>query len=88
MFGGGKMVASLADIGAVNARFAKDFLELEGIRIVNASTGGVLGRRLKFWPASGRASQMYMQSGEKIATMTNTRVKQAPESSAGELELF
>ena len=82
------MVASFADIGAANAKFANEFLELEGIKILNFSTGGVLGRRLKFWPATGRASQMYMQSSENTAIAREVNLKIRPDANAGELELF
>jgi chemotaxis protein CheD len=86
VFGGARTIATLGDIGAANAAFAKEFLELEGIRVAGTSTGGVLGRRLQFWPTTGRANQMYMRSSEKPAVVTQTFVK--PGFGSGELELF
>jgi chemotaxis protein CheD len=86
VFGGAKTLSGLTDIGAANSSFAREFLELEGIKIISSSTGGMLGRRLQFWPVTGRASQMYMHAGEKI--IAAKPVKITPEANAGELELF
>ena len=62
LFGGARMMRGLSDIGSKNAEFAKNFLKYEGIRLVGGDTGGMLGRRLQFWPVSGRARQGYIAS--------------------------
>ncbi|MEM9705023.1 MAG: chemotaxis protein CheD [Pseudomonadota bacterium] len=58
IFGGGRMMQGLGDIGNSNVNFARDFLECEGIPIISESTGGLQARRVKFWPVSGRAKQL------------------------------
>ena len=55
LFGGARTIQHLSDIGSANARFAREFLEREGIAIAGASLGGQTGRRIQFWPATGRA---------------------------------
>lgn len=60
LFGGAKMIAGLSDVGDRNGRFAVEFLSAEGIETVSTSLGGTLGRRIQFWPASGRARQMML----------------------------
>ncbi len=82
LFGGAKSFAGLNDIGAENARFARQFLEREGIPILAASTGGAVGRRIQFWPASGRARQQFMKSHVE----TERPTVKLP--ATGELELF
>lgn len=57
LFGGAQAMGGLADVGARNAGFARGFLAHEGIRVVGASLGGFAGRRVQFWPATGRARQ-------------------------------
>src|SRR5690606_27534101 len=57
LFGGGRMFNSLWDVGLANADFAERFLRDEGIRVVSGSLRGVGGRRLHYWPATGRALQ-------------------------------
>ena len=83
LFGGAKTVAGLSDIGASNAKFARQFLEWEGIPIVASSLGGTVGRRLQYWPASGRVRQHFMpkQVPEPI-------VARPVKDTSGELELF
>jgi chemotaxis protein CheD len=59
LFGGGRMMQRLSNIGGLNASFAERFLRREGIKVVGASLGGVRGRRVQYWPVSGRASPSY-----------------------------
>ncbi|ACK50405.1 CheD [Methylocella silvestris BL2] len=64
LFGGARTMEGLADVGARNSSFAKRFLEHEGIRVVGASFGGDKGRRIQFWPVSGRARQVFLAASE------------------------
>ncbi|RYG11573.1 MAG: chemotaxis protein CheD, partial [Caulobacteraceae bacterium] len=57
LFGGGRMFDSLKDVGLANADFAERFLRDEGIRVTGGSLRGAGGRRLHYWPVSGRALQ-------------------------------
>lgn len=58
LFGGGRMVPGLTDIGAANARFAEDFLRRESISYLGGSLGGDHGRKIRVWPVSGQVQQM------------------------------
>lgn len=61
LFGGANIRPRFGNIGAQNAEFARQFLEREGICCVSHSTGGNLGRRVRFWPATGRAQQVMIR---------------------------
>ena len=65
LFGGARTMLGLGDIGATNAKFAQDFLRREGIAITGGSLGGETGRRIQFWPASGRAMQKFVRAVEE-----------------------
>src|SRR5580704_10729229 len=54
LFGGARIVEGLSDVGAMNVRFAKHFLELEGIKLIGGSVEGTRGRRVEFRPVSGQ----------------------------------
>jgi len=84
LFGGARMMAGLSDIGAKNADFAKKFLAYEGIKVVGGDCGGQQGRRIQFWPGSGRALQSY------ISQVVETAPPRAPppRSNAGDIDLF
>jgi chemotaxis protein CheD len=64
LFGGGRLSEGLADIGERNATFAREFLAREGIAFAGGSLGGVLARRIQFWPVSGRARQQTLVRGD------------------------
>ncbi len=83
LFGGARMMQGLSDIGAKNAEFARSFLAYEGIRILGGDTGGERGRRLQFWPVSGRARQSYIGGVEKANVASASR---APLPAPGRVE--
>jgi chemotaxis protein CheD len=65
LFGGAQMIEGLVDIGNMNAGFAERFLKHENITYVGGSLGGRRGRRIEYWPVSGRARQIFMASQPK-----------------------
>ncbi len=91
LFGGARMMQGLSDIGKKNTEFAQRFLKYEGIRMVGGDTGGDRGRRLQFWPVSGRARQSYISTGVESANKASIGRTPAlpPERSvAGDVDLF
>ncbi len=85
IFGGARMLRGLSDIGAKNAAFATRFLNNEGIRIVAENTGGTLGRRIEYFPVSGRARLFLLSDA---AQMPPFQEPSAPRARESELELF
>jgi chemotaxis protein CheD len=86
LFGGARMLQGLSDIGAQNAAFARQFLANEGIRILAENLGGTHGRRLEFFPVSGRARQILLPQNSSIVEPSP---KLAPKAEYhGTLELF
>lgn len=87
IFGGAQMLNSSSQIGAVNGAFALEFLQAEGIELVGQSLGGRRGRRLRFFPTTGRAQQRFMASDDFVGKppVTTTASVKKP---AGDLELF
>jgi chemotaxis protein CheD len=55
VFGGGLINASLADVGAKNIEFVREFLGNEGYDLAKEDLGGSYARRVMFKPHSGRA---------------------------------
>ncbi|EKY24708.1 chemoreceptor glutamine deamidase CheD family protein [Brevundimonas diminuta 470-4] len=85
LFGGGRMFDALTDIGAANAAFAERFMADEGIAVVGGSLRGAGGRRLHYWPVSGRARQRAVTDQ---AALPSSTPRTPPLASAGDLELF
>lgn len=90
LFGGAHVIQSLSDIGAQNAAFAERFLRMEGITCVAQSLGGDRARRVRFWPTTGRAGQMLLESTHLEVVNAERQRPRAPEPppSAGSVELF
>jgi chemotaxis protein CheD len=89
LFGGGRMIRGLTDIGEMNATFAERFLKAEGIPVAGGSLRGNQGRRIQFWPASGRARQVLLRPDTVTVFQTEiqTSTTKTP-SPTGALELF
>jgi len=68
VFGGAKTIATFSNVGEQNAAFAMQFLRDERITVVGGSTGGEHGRKLEFWPVSGRARQYPLTGAESQRT--------------------
>lgn len=91
LFGGASVVRSLSDIGHNNGEFAKAFLKDEGIRLVGGSLGGKQGRRVRFWPHTGRAQVMMMQATHDERSLPPEIFKAKPvpiAPTAGDVDLF
>jgi len=61
LFGGSRMVSGLPDVGRRNGEAALSFLAVEGITLRAQSLGGTNARRVRFWPATGRAQQLLVE---------------------------
>jgi chemotaxis protein CheD len=89
LFGGARMVKNLSDIGAQNAAFAIEFLRQE--RIVNhgGSLGGDQARRIRFWPATGKAQQLLLGRSDSAVFAQEMKIAAAPPpKSVSDVEFF
>jgi len=55
LFGAGRVMAGVTDIGDKNAQFALGYLQERNIPIVASDLGGCWPRKVAFFPATGRA---------------------------------
>lgn len=89
LFGGARLIDGLTDIGSQNAEFALRFLAAEGIAHVGGSLRGEHGRKIQFWPVSGRARQSLMERESAKVFDVEKRIRPAaPPAEAGAVELF
>ncbi|TPW29027.1 chemotaxis protein CheD [Pararhizobium mangrovi] len=86
LFGGGQVVDGLGNIGMKNAAFAERFLQMERITYLGGSLGGVTGRRVEYWPATGRVRQLLMDARQVERQAPKPRVPAVAD--LGEVELF
>jgi len=89
LFGGARMIKGLTDVGELNATFAEQFLRAENIALVGGSLRGESGRRIQFWPASGRARQILMGREVEAVFQAERRVPAPrPMAAVMDVELF
>ena len=65
VFGGGRIVKGLSDIGACNARFVLDYLKEENIPVISQDLNGDSPRKLYYFPKTGRVLM------KKLASLHN-----------------
>jgi chemotaxis protein CheD len=53
LFGGGRILSSMTDVGKKNIGFAKEFLRVEGFKIAAEDVGDVYPRRVMYFPSTG-----------------------------------
>lgn len=87
LFGGARTVKGLTDIGQRNVEFAERFIRNEGISLKPGSVGGEQGRRIQYWPVSGRARQSLV-SGAQAFEQRPSKIIVPVTPNAGELEMF
>jgi len=54
VFGAGRVLPGMTDVGARNAQFALEYLEREGIAVAARDVGGLLARKVYFFVETGR----------------------------------
>lgn len=89
--GGGRILASMTDVGRRNIEFVRDYLSIEGFRIVGEDLGDIFPRKVLYHPLSGKVQVKKLRSlhNETIIdreTHYLEALDQKPE--AGEVELF
>jgi len=58
VFGGGRILKPMIDIGARNIAFIHSWVRTEGMRLAAQDLGGIQPRKLVYFPATGRARVM------------------------------
>jgi len=91
VFGGGRIVHGLSDIGACNASFVLDYLKEEGMPVVSQDLNGDYPRKIYYFPKTGRVLM------KKLACLHNDTLVQREEKYfhgienapvGGEVDLF
>ena len=91
IFGGGRMMDSLSDVGAKNIAFVREYLDVEGIPLRNEDVGDVYPRKLIFFPTTGkvlmkRIKQLHNDTIQQREKDYRSRITQQPVG--GSVELF
>lgn len=55
VFGGGRIMANLSDVGKKNILFVESYLQTEGITLASKDVGDIYPRKVVYYPRTGRA---------------------------------
>ncbi len=89
IFGGGRVLNAMTDVGARNIAFIKEFLQNEGYRIAAADVGDVHPRKVLYTPDSGRVRVKKLQTNSALVQQETQYMKQiAKKPLEGDIELF
>ncbi|WP_299262528.1 chemoreceptor glutamine deamidase CheD [uncultured Psychrosphaera sp.] len=91
VFGGGKVLKKLSDVGERNIEFVLEYLDNENIEIVKTDVGSVHPRKVLFDPTTGQAfvKKLYNLQNDTIVRRENDYRSVIDNSEVGgEIELF
>jgi len=91
LFGGGKIIATLGDVGARNIQFVLDYVDTEALNLVSQDLGDIYPRKVNFFPHSGRVrmkkiKDLHNQTIFLREKQYSSSIKDAPVE--GSVELF
>ena len=75
IFGGGRVLPKLSDIGERNVDFVREFLKQEGLKIVSEDVGDTCSRHVQYFPRSGRVRVRHLSArsaGARLRTSSAT----------------
>jgi len=87
IYGGANIHQAMARIGSTNARFARRFLEDDGISISLEDTGGSVARRLDLKPATGQVRCKHIATAD-VPRNALPPMRPVTRSPVGDVELF
>jgi chemotaxis protein CheD len=91
VFGGGKVIAGMADIGRKNIEFVREYFTIEELPIAAEDVGGSWARRVRYFAESGKVMIQRLQTRETTEVVENERALERRLSLApprGEVDLF
>ena len=91
LFGGGRIIANMSDVGMRNIEFARDYVATEGLRVTSEDVGDVFPRMVVYFPATGkvrvkRLRSLHNNTIVEQETKYLSTIEEKPVS--GDIELF
>jgi chemotaxis protein CheD len=62
LFGGGRIIANMTDVGLRNIEFARDYVATEGLLVTSEDVGDVYPRMVVYFPSSGKVRVKRLRS--------------------------
>jgi chemotaxis protein CheD len=89
IFGGGRVMQGLSDVGHDNVTFVRDFLKQEGLQVVSEDVGDTCPRHVQYYPMSGRVRVRHLARQDDVVGAEQLYLKGLEKAPvAGEIDLF
>ena len=92
LFGGGRILSGLTDVGERNIAFVHGYLQLEGYHVAAEDVGGTQPRKVVYFPASGRVRMRRLRPVENRVISHHEQLYLASlgnkAAGGGDVELF
>ncbi|MFC4308291.1 chemoreceptor glutamine deamidase CheD [Steroidobacter flavus] len=91
IFGGGRVLKTLTDVGDHNVTFVREFLKQEGLRVTSEDVGDTCPRHVQYFPLTGRVRVRHLTSSHTrdVASQDEQFLKGLEKTPvAGEIDLF
>jgi chemotaxis protein CheD len=91
VFGGGKIIPALTDVGMKNIDFVLNYLDQEGLKLLSQDLGDIYPRKVNYFPKTGKVAMKKIQDLHNDTIIQRERqyittLKTVPV--AGDVELF
>ncbi|HEY8585936.1 MAG TPA: chemoreceptor glutamine deamidase CheD [Rhodanobacter sp.] len=91
IFGGGRVLAQMTDIGRRNIEFVQRYIVTENLNLCASDLGDIYPRQVQFFPKSGRVRVRLLRRRDDVALVADERSylkRLANDPIKGEVELF
>ncbi len=91
LFGGGRILAAMTDVGGRNIEFIRNYMTLEGYRVAAEDLGGTQPRKVVYFPGNGRARLRKLRPVENRIISHHEQLYLASlgrQAAGGDVELF
>jgi len=89
IFGGGRVLSSMSDIGNHNVIFVREYLKQEGLKVTSEDVGSNYPRHVQYFPMTGRVRVRHLTARADVVSQEQqflNRIENKP--IAGEIDLF
>lgn len=89
IFGGGRVLSNLSDIGNHNVTFVREYLKQEGLRVTSEDVGDNYPRHVQYFPLTGRVRVRHLTARADVASRERQFLHKIEKNPiAGEIDLF
>ena len=91
IFGGGRILANMTDVGLSNIAFVRDYLKTEGLKVISEDVGETFPRMVVYFPATGKVRVKRLRSLHNntiVELETKYRQTIVEKPVGGDIELF